>query len=141
MDNYFWSAKNNAFFPKELQDSYINSGWDLDDCISVSEDVFIEFCQPSNGKVRVADENGMPSWADIPPPSHSELVERAEQEKQRLTDEAFLTVRVLYLKLQAGRKLTPEESATLNVTLDYIDKVSAIDASSAPNIEWPPTIS
>ncbi|HAI6444364.1 TPA: tail fiber assembly protein, partial [Escherichia coli] len=44
---------------------------------------------------------------------------------------------LIQLKLQAGRKLTAEETVKLDSVLDYIDVVAAIDISTAPDINWP----
>ncbi|EOM3813420.1 TPA: tail fiber assembly protein, partial [Escherichia coli] len=46
-------------------------------------------------------------------------------------------ISVIQLKLQAGRKLTQEETTRLNVVLDYIEAVTATDTSIAPDFEWP----
>ena len=74
----------------------------------------------------------------LPPErSHDELVADAEQKKQSLIDAAMANISVIQLKLQAGRKLTQEETTRLNVVLDYIEAVTATDTSIAPDIEWP----
>ncbi|MDR8480040.1 tail fiber assembly protein, partial [Serratia nevei] len=69
--------------------------------------------------------------------SQEQLVASAERHKQTLVDDAIQSINTIQLKLQVGRKLTIEETARLNVMLDYIDFVQGIDASMAPNIEWP----
>ncbi|HHI8668564.1 TPA: tail fiber assembly protein, partial [Escherichia coli] len=76
--------------------------------------------------------------APLPPErSHDELVADAEQKKQSLIDAAMVNISVIQLKLQAGRKLTQEETTRLNVVLDYIDAVTATDTSTAPDVIWP----
>ncbi|HIH3707303.1 TPA: tail fiber assembly protein, partial [Escherichia coli] len=72
-----------------------------------------------------------------PERSHDELVADAEQKKQSLIDAAMANISVIQLKLQAGRKLTQEETTRLNVVLDYIDAVTATDTSTAPDVIWP----
>ncbi|EFH1528567.1 tail fiber assembly protein, partial [Escherichia coli] len=47
------------------------------------------------------------------------------------------SISVIQLKLRAGRKLTPDETINLNLTLDYIEAVEATDTSTAPDINWP----
>ena len=69
--------------------------------------------------------------------SHDELVADAEQKKQSLLDAAMANISMIQLKLQAGRKLTQEETTRLNVVLDYIEAVTATDTSTAPDIIWP----
>ncbi|EPE8743115.1 tail fiber assembly protein, partial [Escherichia coli] len=76
--------------------------------------------------------------APLPPErSHDELVADAEQKKQSLIDAAMVNISVIQFKLQAGRKLTQEETTRLNVVLDYIDAVTATDTSIAPDVIWP----
>lgn len=62
--DYVYSAKNNAFFPVVMLDSYKDAGWDLSDAIPVDESVFIEFSANTPGVVRVAGEDGLPKWED-----------------------------------------------------------------------------
>lgn len=61
----------------------------------------------------------------------------AQQKQQSLIDEALQSISIVQLKLQAKRTLTETEQARLNSILDYIDALSAIDTSSAPDIAWP----
>lgn len=63
--DYVYSAKNNAFFPVILLDSYKARGWDTSDAIQVDESVFIEFSANVTGKARVAGEDGLPKWEDV----------------------------------------------------------------------------
>ena len=69
--------------------------------------------------------------------TREEQIARAEKTKAGLIDAAMKSVATIQLKLQAGRKLTEEEMAKLNLTLDYIDEVEATDISNAPAIDWP----
>ncbi|BBQ83945.1 tail fiber assembly protein [Klebsiella sp. WP3-W18-ESBL-02] len=76
---------------------------------------------------------------DIPEPvkSHDELVAEVESEKLARIDTATNRIIVWQTKLLMGRKLTNAESSSLNGWMDYIDAVAAIDASTAPDINWP----
>ena len=64
--DYVYSAKNNAFFPVVMLDSYKDAGWDLSDVIPVDESVFIEFSAYVPRKIRVSGGGGLPMWADAP---------------------------------------------------------------------------
>lgn len=77
---------------------------------------------------------------DIPEPvkSHDELVAEAEAEKRAHIDAATSRIVVWQTKLLMERKLTDAESVSLNAWIDYIDAVTAIDTSTAPDIKWPP---
>ncbi|MCV8070412.1 tail fiber assembly protein [Escherichia coli] len=105
----------------------------------MSAEVFSEFFSelPPAGKIRIAGPDGLPAWADIPKPSKAELISQAEQQKQRRIDDAMQSISVIQLKLRAGRKLTPDETINLNLTLDYIEAVEATDTSTAPDVIWP----
>lgn len=63
--------------------------------------------------------------------------ENADTVRQSLVDLAVQSISVIQLKLQAGRKLTDAERVKLDNVLDYIDALSAIDTSKAPDIEFP----
>ncbi|EPX7100989.1 tail fiber assembly protein, partial [Escherichia coli] len=107
-----------------------------------------EFTVPDNLQlINISDISEQPGigWAysdgvftaPLPPErSHDELVADAEQKKQSLIDAAMVNISVIQLKLQAGRKLTQEETTRLNVVLDYIDAVTATDTSTAPDVIW-----
>ncbi|HGY5183797.1 TPA: tail fiber assembly protein, partial [Citrobacter braakii] len=68
--------------------------------------------------------------------SHNELVAEAEAEKRARIDAATSRIVVWQTKLLMGRKLTDDEFASLNAWMDYIDALTAIDISTAPDIEW-----
>lgn len=63
--------------------------------------------------------------------------EGADAVRQSLIDSAVQSISVIQLKLQAGRNLTATEKVKLNSVLEYIDALSAIDTSKAPDIEFP----
>jgi hypothetical protein len=77
----------------------------------------------------------------MPPPepekTHAELVIEADAEKQSRLDYASSKIVVWQTKLLMGRKLTTDETASLNAWMDYIDALEAVDVSTAQRIEWP----
>lgn len=81
---YYYSPSKNSFFPVELKKDYILAECFPEDAIEVSDDVWEEFAGSlaPKGKQRVADENGLPTWRDIPPPTQEETV--IASEKRRL---------------------------------------------------------
>ncbi|EFL6551621.1 tail fiber assembly [Escherichia coli] len=76
-------------------------------------------------------------WVTDTEAQHSAAVDAAEVQRQSLIDAARASISLIQLKLQAGRKLTQAETTRLNAVLDYIDAVTAIDTSTAPDIIWP----
>ncbi|MGL5372620.1 MAG: tail fiber assembly protein [Plesiomonas shigelloides] len=134
-----YSKTTNAFYLESNKEDYKREGVWPDDLIKVSIDILNEFSgTPPNGKIRVAGENGMPVWGDIPPLTHDELIHLADEEKRRLISYASNVINhsMWQTKLQLGR-ITDDEKRQLNLWLDYIDAVNAIDTSTAPNIKWP----
>ena len=78
-----------------------------------------------------------------PPPepekTHEELIAEADAEKQSRLDYASSKIVIWQTKLLMGRKLTTDETASLNAWMDYIDAVTVIDTETAPDaINWPP---
>ncbi|EKF7118223.1 tail fiber assembly protein [Citrobacter freundii] len=135
---YLWSALNNAFFPEPLLGDYKSAEWDLSDLVEVSADVFTEFSASMVDKVRVVGGDKMPAWADLPPPTHDQLVAVAMAEKQNRIDQAndYVSSKQWPGKAAIGR-LKGDELAQYNLWLDYLDALEAVDTSSAPDIEWP----
>ncbi|QCZ26140.1 tail fiber assembly protein [Leclercia adecarboxylata] len=140
---HFYSAKNNAFYDEELKNSYVAAGSWPDDAVEVSNEVFVEFISmPPAGKVR-APVDGLPAWADIPPPTHEELASSARTELQRRIDaaNAYMNGKQWPGKAALGR-LKGDELAGYNAWLDYLDALEAVDVTTAPDITWPdqPTV-
>ncbi|WP_112872552.1 tail fiber assembly protein [Escherichia coli] len=93
---------------------------------------------PPEGKYRCVGEDGLPAWADIPPPTREEQIASAETKKQQLINQAndYMNSRQWVGKAAIGR-LKGEELAQYNLWLDYLDALELVDTSSAPDIEWP----
>ena len=72
-----------------------------------------------------------------PEKTHEELIAEADAKKQSRLDYASSKIVIWQTKLLMGRKLTTDETASLNAWMDYIDAVTAVDTSSAPDIIWP----
>ena len=106
--------------------------------VDVDESIFKEFTSSSPGKMRVAGDDGLPAWGDIPPPSHDELVAQAEAEKQSRIDSAndYMNGKQWPGKAAIGR-LKGDALAQYNLWLDYLDALDAVDTSKAPDITWP----
>lgn len=127
-----YSASANGFF-----DGSINYPVLPPDLVETSQEIRDEFLGGRPGYEMKPGEDGGPKWEVIPEPSQEQLVSQAEENKRSSIEAALQAVAVLQLKLQAGRKLSDVESKKLNAVLDYIDAVSELDASTAPDIDWP----
>ena len=139
--SYFFSPSENIAYQARLMTAYKDAGTLPDNLTEISEEMFQEYfiAMPPAGKYRAAGDDGLPAWADMAQPSKETLVMVAEQERHNRIDTALNSIAVVQLKLQAGRKLTTDETARLNAALDYIDLLNETDTSTAPDIEWPKT--
>lgn len=137
---YKFSPSLNLFFYEDGLQQFTEAGWVLSDLVDVTEAQFIEFQadRSSEGKVRSVNTDGTPCWADLPAPSHEELVALAEIQRQSLVDaaNAIIGENQWPSRLQLGR-ITDEDKAKFIRMLDYLDALSAIETSQAPDINWP----
>ncbi|WP_387689866.1 tail fiber assembly protein [Photorhabdus sp. RM71S] len=135
---YYYSAKTNAFYPIELKQNYIASGSLPDDIMEVSIDIYQEYAANNvpEGKYRIAGQNGLPEWADIPPPTKEELQQYIESKKQQFIVEASQQIAPLQDAVDLGIA-TKEEEAALLVWKKYRVMLNRIDTSQAADIEWP----
>lgn len=76
-------------------------------------------------------------WVTDNTAAHVADIAAAEAQRQQLLVVAQQSITVWQTKLLMGRKLTENESNKLNIWMDYIDALEAVDVSTAPSIEWP----
>ncbi|EFZ7274876.1 tail fiber assembly protein [Shigella sonnei] len=134
---YQWSAKHSAFFRTADVDMNLYPDWDLSDLRPATDDEFTRFTSPSPaGKVLGTNPDGNPYWADLPPLTQEQLIGAATEERQQRIMSAQQIIRNWETKLQLGR-ITDDEKRQLNLWLDYIDALNALDLSTAPDISWP----
>ncbi|WP_336818121.1 tail fiber assembly protein [Cedecea sp. MMO-103] len=137
---FFYSAKNNAFYPEELFYSYDISGSWPEDAIRVDDDIYNEFSAEiaPEGKVRIAGEGGMPVWDSIPSLSDDLVVSLAENKKNQLLISATDEITSLQDAVDLAMA-TSEETELLLEWKRYRVLLSRIDAKAAldPDIVWP----
>ena len=133
--NYF-SPSENAFYVNELKESYIAAGtWPLD-VIEVDESLYLTFIDPPLGKYRGVNEEGMPCWLEIPPPTVEELKHDNEAQKQYLIKAA--NEHIAYLQDAVELEIaTDEEASSLKEWKKYRVLLNRIDTSLVSNINWP----
>lgn len=135
----FYSATMNAFYLPEKEADYRAQDVWPSDAVPVSDAMASEFiASPPAGQQRIAGEDGLPCWADIPPLTQAELQALANDEKQRriATANGYINSQQWPSKLTLGR-LSALETANFNEWLDYLDAVGAVDIVTAPDIVWP----
>ncbi|WP_350306838.1 tail fiber assembly protein [Photorhabdus viridis] len=135
---YYYSEKTNAFYPVELKLDYIASGSLPDELIEVSDDIYQEYAANTapEGKYRIASKNGLPEWADIPPPIKEELQQYAENKKQQLMMKASDRIAPLQDAVDLGIATEAEKEALL-AWKKYRVMLNRIDIKQVPDIEWP----
>ncbi|HCP6615302.1 TPA: tail fiber assembly protein [Escherichia coli] len=135
------SVRKQPAYPYELQSLYVEKGeWPEEKGVDIDEVIFREYFYdtPPEGKYRCVGEDGLPAWADIPPPTREEQIASAETKKQQLINQAneYINSKQWPGKASIGR-LKGEELVQYNLWLDYLDALELVDTSSAPDIEWP----
>ncbi|WP_441546320.1 tail fiber assembly protein [Citrobacter freundii] len=101
------------FYPLKLKSNYISAGTWPGDAVDIGDDVVSVFNgTPPEGKMRVAGEDGLPAWADIPPPTREELIASTEATKLRLKALADSEIAWRQDAVDAGIA-TEEETAAL----------------------------
>ncbi|HIH4536433.1 TPA: tail fiber assembly protein [Citrobacter freundii] len=134
---YVYSAASNSFYPLTLKESYEDAGeWPVDG-VEVDDTVFSEFQNPPTGKIRIAGENGFPSWEDIPPATREELIDAAEQERQKLLAHADIVMLDWRTELMLG-EISDTNRAKLSAWLAYKNGVKSADVTTDPeHVNWP----
>lgn len=116
---------------------YEEAGSLPEDIAPVSNETFSIFSgTPPEGMLRGADDNGNPAWVSIPPLSHEQLVEQAEEVKGELLNNAKSTISLWQTELQLD-VISDEDKASLIAWMKYIKAVQAVDTSKAPDVSWP----
>ncbi|MDL4913726.1 MAG: tail fiber assembly protein [Enterobacterales bacterium endosymbiont of Blomia tropicalis] len=136
MNNYVWSASNNAFFPIQDLSTYVDAGWNLSDAIDVDDAVYDEFKNSVAGKIRGIGDDGMPCWMNVPPPTRDELIAAAESRKSELLAAAGAAIAPLRDAVDLDIA-TDDEQSLLLAWKKYRVLLNRIDTSTAPDISWP----
>lgn len=139
MSTFIFSPSENAFYLSSLKERYLESASWPSDGKEVDDAVFYEFSSAApTGKTRYVTSDGSPAWGDLPPPTHEEAIAIAENVKALHIEQvnAYIAAQQWPSKLALNR-LNDNDKAAFLICLDYLDAVSAVDTSLAPNISWP----
>ncbi|OWF84747.1 hypothetical protein B4907_07065 [Yersinia kristensenii] len=136
-ERYVWSKSLLLFFPALFIGDYTDAGWDLSDCIEVSDDIFNEYSQQHPaGKIRGIGADDMPCWIDAPPPPHEEIVLIAQSQKEALITKATDIIAPMRDAKDDGY-IDDEDIPRLAAWQKYRYALTKVDMSNAPDIEWP----
>ena len=133
-DRYFWSAKENGFYPESMKELYENSpdGWP-EDAVEISEELYNSLLEgQSRGKVIASGRDGKPLLSD-PVIDHTAM---AEAEKSRLGSKAEEMILPLQRAVKYGIA-SEEEMARLKEWEIFSVELSRVDTSLAPEKEGP----
>jgi len=137
MINYFYSASSNAFYPDILEEDYVKSGTWPNDLVGVDGADYAAYSgAPPAGMMRGANADGTPCWVEIPPPTHEQLVEVAEQQKTALLAEATAVIAPL-ADAAAGGYIDDADKPKLAAWQRYRYELTKVDTGTAPVISWP----
>lgn len=133
-EKYFWSARESGFYPESMKGLYEDSpdGWP-EDAVEITAELYNALLAGQlNGKVIISDSDGTPRLSD-PVIDHIAI---AEAEKSRLVSEAEEMILPLQRAVKYGIA-SEEEIERLKEWEIFSVKLSRIDTSLAPEIEWP----
>ena len=135
-EKVYFSASEVGYFIGSWRDNgmYTEENWPDDAVLMTPEEMEEYYGKGSPPGMMLGSKDGRPAWVELP---HEMQVNIAAFKKQSLMDAANQKISVWQTKLLMGRKLTETEMGQLNLWMDYIDVLDAIDPSDAPEIEWP----
>lgn len=129
----YYSASENLFYLGEWLIDYCSVP---DDIKEVDEVVFHEFTAANNKAMRIAGDDGLPKWSPLPEPTTEEINFLAEQERNRLIENADSVTADWRVELLLG-VISEENKAKLKQWMIYKDLLKSIDTSSSLDIKWP----
>lgn len=142
-NEFFYSAKRNAFYPESLRSDYDASpdGWP-DDAVAVSDEQYQALLNgQAGGKVIAADSDGNPKLTD----PIIDWQDRAESQRQSLLTAANAATADWRTELQLDI-ISEEDKAILIEWMAYIKTLKALDFSGVGDeaeynsIVWPKSL-
>lgn len=137
MENYFYSAKDNTFFPESLKEIYMQAGTWPENAKEVGEMDFQNLMAgQSENKVITADEAGYPVLSERETDHHIDAVKQAETEKALRMAAAAEAIAPLQDAVDIGMA-TEDEVGRLKAWKACRVLLNRVDVSEAPDITWP----
>lgn len=138
MKKYFYSKKENSFYPNELLSLYISNGTLPNDIVEVNEGCFIEYATIENpqGKVRVGSDDGFPSWGKKPEPEIEQQRENAKLKKIQLLNVVSGDIAILQDAVELGMSSDGDENKLKKLRI-YRVKLSQVDVKLGDLSEFP----
>ncbi|QAV24705.1 tail fiber assembly protein [Proteus hauseri] len=135
---YYYSAKENAFYPEALKQDYINANTFPDDAVIVDDKVWLifEINQPPIGMVRVAGKDGLPQWNKHPLLSPIELVKQAQYERTLRLNEVSKYTQNWQTQLMLGI-ISENDKDKLLKWMKYAQLLQAMEITTIIDLHWP----
>ncbi|HHH0027631.1 TPA: tail fiber assembly protein [Yersinia enterocolitica] len=119
-----------------MVDEYKVAGWAIDDLVEAREDILPFYGKAPTGKIRGVRDNGMPAWVDLPPPTHEELIAKANAKKSQLKAIADSEIEWRQDAVD-DRSASDKEITALASWRKYRIALMRVDVSNPLEIEWP----
>ncbi|EOV0793447.1 tail fiber assembly protein [Yersinia enterocolitica] len=119
-----------------MVDEYKVAGWAIDDLVEAREDILPFYGKAPTGKIRGVRDNGMPAWVDLPPPTHEELIAKANAKKSQLKAIADSEIEWRQDAVD-DRSASDKEITALASWRKYRVALMRVDTSNPLEIEWP----
>ncbi|EOD4088102.1 tail fiber assembly protein, partial [Yersinia enterocolitica] len=100
------------------------------------EDILPFYGKAPTGKIRGVRDNGMPAWVDLPPPTHEELIAKANAKKSQLKAIADSEIEWRQDAVD-DRSASDKEITALASWRKYRVALMRVDTSNPLEIEWP----
>lgn len=135
---YYYSAKENAFYPEELKQNYIDANTFPDDAVIVGDDIWLTFevNTPPSGMVRIAGENGLPQWDKYLPLSEDELIKQAQYERTSRLNEVVKYTQNWQSQLMLGI-ISKNDKASLLKWMNYAQQLQAMEITTTTDLIRP----
>lgn len=139
MMNYGYSKTTNAFYDLSRQAAFVSAGTWPEDVVEVPDDVAAVFMQsPPHGQLRVAGVDGLPEWADVPPPTDADISNINTLNKNMLLERATREINLLSDATDSdimGEDIDPTDVERLRAWKAYRVRVSKVTDMLHPS--WP----
>lgn len=136
--NFYYTAEFNSFISEKYKTdgTYTDESWPADALLCTDDEVIMYRGTTAPDGKKLGSVDGRPTWVDLPPPTHDQLVAQAEQQKNQLRKAADSEIVWLQDAVDAGIA-TGEETELLAKWKKYRVLLMRVDTSIAPDIEWP----
>ncbi|EOZ2732808.1 TPA: tail fiber assembly protein [Citrobacter freundii] len=113
MNKYMYSASTNSFYPVAFKQNYVNSKTWPEDAIDIDDSVYEEYAsqQIPEGKIRTPDNEGYPSWGNIPAATPEDIMLSNTRTRDKLAQTAAVVITMLQAGIATSRSVESDSAA------------------------------